>query len=607
MKMEHIERPELLIIGGGPAGLSAAIVASNYGVRTLLVDEGVKLGGQLVKQTHKFFGDEEFYASKRGFEIADILIDEVKKSSNVLTLTQTSVIGIYEDAVGVYDRTKEKVFSILPGYILVAAGASERFLSFPGNDLPGVYGAGAVQTLVNQYGVLPGKRFLIVGSGNIGLILAYQLYQAGADVVAIVEITDRIGGYEVHAAKVKRLGIPVLTNHTLVRAIGQERVRGAVIAKVDEHYSPIPSTERELVVDVICLAVGLVPSVELVMQAGAELIYVNELGGYVPRRDFRMRTTVDNLFVAGDLAGIEEATTAMIEGKIAALTIVEELRNLDLSEEIERLQKKLSIFRSGPTSEKVRRGLEKMGIHYEGASFQNVKGTHGLEYKLKPVIECFQPIPCNPCETSCPTGAIVVGDNINNPPKIDYEKCTGCGICAISCPGLAIFMIQEDYKGNKSLIGVPYEFLPLPQKGDVVLALDRDGNIVSDAVVEKVIKSKNLTNLVYISIDRDLAHSVRQIVMPESKPVSYVCRCEDVTVEDVMRAIDAGFTDYEELRRYLRIGMGPCGGRTCSALALNLLARKTGRSPHELRPQISRPPIFPVPFASLKGGEKDEG
>jgi len=601
-----LDNLELLIIGGGPAGLSAAITAGRHGVRTLLVDEGIRLGGQLVKQTHKFFGDEEFYASRRGFEIAETLVKEVKSLPTVSILLRSSVVGIYEDTVGIYDRDEEKVLNVDPDYILVATGASERFLPFPGNDLPGVYGAGAVQTLMNQFGVMPGERFLIVGSGNIGLILAYQLYQAGAEVAAIVEITDKVGGYEVHAAKVRRLGIPILTRHTITRAIGIERVKGAVIAQVDESFKPIPSTERELVVDVICVAVGLTPSIELAMQAGAELSYVPELGGHVPRRNERMRTTVDNLFVAGDLAGIEEATTAMIEGKIAALTITEEVKGLDLSEEIERLQKKLAIFRSGPTSEKVRRGLERMGIHYKGSSFDKVANVSGPKDRLKPVIECSQPIPCNPCETSCPVGAIVVGKNVNNPPRVDYKRCTGCGICATACPGLAIFMVQEEHTADTSLVGVPYELLPLPKKGDIVLALDRRGNVISQAVVEKVVKSKNLTHLVYVVVDKDLASNVRQVVMPEKKPQAYVCRCEDVTVEEVMEAIQMGFTDYEELRRYLRIGMGPCGGRTCSAVVSNILARATGRSPSEIPPQTSRPPSFPIPFSSLKGGEKNE-
>ena len=326
-------KTELLIIGSGPAGLCGAIAAASNGVKTLVIDDGIDAGGQLPKQTHKFFGHEDFYASERGYKIGEKLVDECKKVG-VRIKQQTNIAGIYEDTVVAYDRENNTTERIETDYILIATGASEKFVNFENNMLPGIYGAGAVQTLMNQYGVLPGNNVLIVGSGNIGLIVAYQLIQAGARVKGIVEISDKIGGYAVHANKIKRLGVPIYLNYTIKAAIGDERVKGAVIVKVDKSFRPLPETERELVVDTICLAVGLTPSVELAAQAGAKIEYVGLLGGYVPVRDANMRTTVNNVFVAGDLSGVEEASTAMIEGEIAGYKIAEEIKGVNLDEKI---------------------------------------------------------------------------------------------------------------------------------------------------------------------------------------------------------------------------------------------------------------------------------
>ncbi|NJE27131.1 sarcosine oxidase subunit alpha, partial [Thermococcus sp. MV5] len=117
--------------------------------------------------------------------------------------------------------------------VIVATGAMEKMIPFENNDLPGIYGAGAIQTLMNTYGVKPGDKVLIVGAGNVGLILAYQLIQAGVEVKAIVEAMPKVGGYFVHAAKVRRLGVPILTRHTILRAEGKERVERAVVAQLD--------------------------------------------------------------------------------------------------------------------------------------------------------------------------------------------------------------------------------------------------------------------------------------------------------------------------------------------------------------------------------------
>ncbi len=163
----------------------AALSASEFGLVPLIIDENQTLGGQLIKQTHMFFGSKAERAGTRGFEIGLELEQEIQ-NRNIRIEKKASAVGYYPDGT-VAVLQNEKVTPLKPKAILVATGASENFVSFPGSDLPGVYGAGAVQTLMNVYGIKPGKSVLMVGSGNIGLIVSYQLMQAGVQVKAIIE------------------------------------------------------------------------------------------------------------------------------------------------------------------------------------------------------------------------------------------------------------------------------------------------------------------------------------------------------------------------------------------------------------------------------------
>ena len=212
--------------------------------------------------------------------------------------------------------------------IILATGANENPLAFPGWTLPGVLGAGAAQTLVNLHRTLPGNHILMVGAGNVGLIVAYQLLQAGAEVVAIIEGLSNIGGYGVHASKVRRAGVPILTGYTILRAEGEKGVERAVIVNIDDSWQPVPHTEQILKVDTICLAVGLSPLAELAWMAGCRFIYLPQLGGWIPIHDQNMKSTVSSIYVAGDLTGIEEASTAMEEGRLAGLAAAEALGHL---------------------------------------------------------------------------------------------------------------------------------------------------------------------------------------------------------------------------------------------------------------------------------------
>jgi sarcosine oxidase subunit alpha len=364
-----LKKTNLAIIGGGPAGLSAAICAASSGAKITLIDDSLELGGQLIKQTHKFFGSKKQFAGIRGIEIAKNLLQKIKKYKNIELICNATVTGYYEDGIlTIVQGSNGDIFiKLLPDRIIVATGASENMLTFVNNDLPGVYGAGAVQTLMNLYGVVPGNNILMVGAGNIGLIVSYQLLQAGIKVEAIVEALPKIGGYLVHAAKIRRLGVPIYTSHSLKEVYGNDGVEKAVISEINKDFEFIPGTEKELKVDTICLAVGLSPLSDLLWQAGCQMKYIAELGGYVALRDDNMKSSLDNIYIAGDVAGIEEASSAMLEGRIAGLNAAVSLGyRVDNFLELNRnLRKELKELRANPLSEKVKIGLEKALIKRE--------------------------------------------------------------------------------------------------------------------------------------------------------------------------------------------------------------------------------------------------
>jgi len=352
---------DLLVIGGGPAGLCAAAMAAECGVKVLVLERNPKAGGQLVKQTHMFFGSEKQRASTRGIDIANILLHKLTTFKNVELMTSTTAVGLYEDGICTALYKEEKYFKINPRAVLVATGAYERPLAFPNNDLPGIYGAGAVQTLMNVYGVKPGERALMVGAGNIGLIVSYQLMQAGVKVAAILDAAPKIGGYLVHAAKIARMGVPILTSHTVKRAIGDTVLQGAEICAVDEKFSPIMGTEKTFEIDTMCIAVGLSPLAELLEMRGCKTRYIPQLGGTVPLRNANYETTVENVFVAGDTSGIEEASAAMVEGYLAGLCACSKLgfKHPEYDSLKQELNAQLTALRSGPAGKHIRDGVDK--------------------------------------------------------------------------------------------------------------------------------------------------------------------------------------------------------------------------------------------------------
>ncbi len=520
-----MERHDVVIVGAGPSGLSAAIEAAKRGLDVVVFDENARPGGQLFKQIHKFFGSKEHRAKVRGFRIGDELLAEAD-AAGVSVVLNATVIGLYEDREVVV-RVGDTVKHVKGDAVLVATGAAENALNFPGWTLPGVIGAGAAQTMLNLHGVKPGERILMVGSGNVGLVVSFQLMQCGCEVVALVDAAPRVGGYGVHAAKVARCGVPFYLSHTVVRAEGTDRVEGVTIGEVDAHWQVIPGTEKHFDVDTVCVAVGLSPMSQLLSMAGCEMVDDPKRGGYVPVCDETGATSVPGVFVSGDVSGIEEASSAMIEGRISGVAISEYLGYVDAGEAAsskETLEASLDTLRQGMFAPK-NRG-KKIEVTEEGCpvsqhllrhgyladeeldSYPGVTHTPGVH----PVIECTQNIPCNPCQDACKKGCISIGEHITSLPIVLPEStCINCGMCVASCPGQSIFLVNEDCGDGTATVTLPYEFYPLPEKGTVGHALSRSGKPVCEATVVGVrsVKAFDKTALLTMSVPKEFAMTAR--------------------------------------------------------------------------------------------------
>ncbi|MCR5271525.1 MAG: FAD-dependent oxidoreductase [Lachnospiraceae bacterium] len=520
-----MKRYDLIVVGAGPSGLSAAIEAAKKGLKVVVFDENEKPGGQLFKQIHKFFGSKEHRAKVRGFVIGQQLLDEADEAGVKVVLNAT-VIGLYQDKEVVVKLGGE-VVHYKGDAVIIATGAAENMVTFPGWTLPGVIGAGAAQTMMNLHGVLPGKRVLMLGSGNVGLVVSFQLEQCGCEVVALVDAAPRVGGYGVHAAKVARTGVPFYLSHTIVEAEGDECVTGVTIAEVDSSFKFIPGTEKHFDVDTICLAVGLSPMSQLLKMAGCKMEDNPKRGGQVPISDSYGQTSVPGIFVAGDVSGIEEASSAMIEGRMAGNVAAEYLGYIEkdaLKEELDTLDKALDGLRQGmfaPSNrgkliEKTDEGIEvSQSLLKNGyIADEEIERFPGVVRKVgvHPVIECTQNIPCNPCQDACKKGCISIGKNITSLPiVVDGSECINCGMCVANCSGQAIFLVDEDKGDGSAEITLPYEFLPLPEEGTKGFGLGRDGKVVCEAVVTKCRSSKafDKTHLLTIKVPKEYAMKAR--------------------------------------------------------------------------------------------------
>jgi NADPH-dependent 2,4-dienoyl-CoA reductase/sulfur reductase-like enzyme/Fe-S-cluster-containing hydrogenase component 2/bacterioferritin-associated ferredoxin len=582
-QMSHIDELDVpvLIIGGGPAGLSAAIELAKLGIKTLLVDDTHRLGGKLVLQTHRFFGSTNaVYAGTRGIDIATKLEEQVRGFDSTRIWLNSTALAVFSDGkVGIL-RDGERYVLVTPQVLLVAAGAREKSLAFAGNTLPGVYGAGAFQTLVNRDLVRCAEKLFIVGGGNVGLIAGYHALQAGMGVVGLVEAMPECGGYKVHKDKLVRMGVPIYTSHTVVSANGEDSVESVTIAQVDNKFRPIAGTEQSFACDTVLIAVGLDP--------------VDEF--YHKAREFDMVA-----FAAGDAEEIAEASAAMFSGKIKGMEIACALGH-EVGEIPPDWYRTAEILKSKP------------GITVDESFPEEEEGVF-------PIFHCTQEIPCNPCTAACPQGLIEIDESdIRKLPSFIGEEvdkvCVGCEKCVTVCPGLAVTLVDYRKQRGEAMVTIAYEFLRESiEVGDVVTVLDAEGQALGNVEVVNVraVKAFDRTIAVKVRAPREYAKRIAGIQIQEpsvTRPMDHyverisddtiVCRCERVTAAEIRALIRQGYRDINEIKAVSRAGMGACGAKTCTDL-IHRLFRDEGIPDAEVIDQSVRPLFVEVPLGAFAG------
>jgi NADPH-dependent 2,4-dienoyl-CoA reductase/sulfur reductase-like enzyme/Fe-S-cluster-containing hydrogenase component 2 len=586
-KFQEIEeiRVPVLIIGGGPSGLSAAIELGKLGIEVILVDDKHRLGGKLVLQTHRFFGSTDaVYAGTRGIDIATRLEKEVRTYDTIDIWLDSTALAVFSDQyVGILRKACEYVL-VQPQVILVATGAREKFLAFRGNTLPGVFGAGAFQTLVNRDLVRPSEKLFIVGGGNVGLIAGYHALQAGIEVVGLVEALPECGGYQVHRDKLVRMGVPIYTSHTVLSANGSDSVESVTIAQVDSNFYPIAGTEKSFACDSLLIAVGLDP--------------VNEF--YVKALEFGLHT-----YAAGDAEEIAEASAAMFSGKIKGLEIANALGYSHVMIPVE-------WYRTGEILK------SKPGASQPQIIIDDNQGG------VTPIIHCTQEIPCDPCASICPNGLIYVDENdIRKVPAFlgNNYCCVVCERCVSGCPGLAITLV--DYRTNLDFptVSIPYEFTRESiSKHELITVMNKVGDPLGEVPVMSVhkIPRSDRTLIVQVLAPKEYAQQIAGIKVQEKTvtlPIDHyvnhieddtiVCRCERVTALEIRQLIAKGYRDINEIKAISRAGMGACGSKTCSTL-IHRLFREQGIPINDVIDHTKRPLFIEVPLGIFAGAQNPQ-
>jgi NADPH-dependent 2,4-dienoyl-CoA reductase/sulfur reductase-like enzyme len=338
---EYELTPDVLVVGGGPAGLTAAIAAAHAGLDVVLVDERSKLGGQYFKQPAAEFDVDE-HALDDQYRQGRALIEQLQASS-VRVLQGVTVWGAFSpDRLHAAGRDARWV--LRPRRLILATGAYERGVPMPGWTLPGVVSTGAAQSLLRSSQVSPGARMLVSGNGPLNMQVAAEMARAGVKVVALAELADirrpsnsirsarmlaatpalaRVGvGY---LATLARARVPMLSRSAVIRLEGEASVASATVARIDAEGRPIAGTERRFDVDGVCVGFGFLPSNEIARSLDCRHRFDEQRGGLVVECDETGRTSLPNVWVIGDSAAIAGAKVAAVIGVLAGHAVAVDL------------------------------------------------------------------------------------------------------------------------------------------------------------------------------------------------------------------------------------------------------------------------------------------
>ncbi len=365
----------LIVIGAGPAGMGAAIEAARAGMACTLLDEAAHLGGQIYRPPPREFRISNPRLLGRDFERGERLRQEFATvADRVDVISGASVVGVWDSGREVVWTAGRASTTHRADRLILATGAYERPVPFPGWTLPGVITAGGAQTLVKTLGIRPGRRALVAGTGPLLLVVANQLHKAGVEVVAVLEagtpswspaqLPQIFGEWDLmrdaweYWRGLRRAKIPLLFNHTVFEAHGDQEVTGASYGPVDAvDWTPQRARAVRVEVDHIVVGFGFVPNTQLTESAGCRHEYVHELGGWVPTRSQFMETTNPGLFAVGDGAGVAGSAVAVQEGRIAGITAAAQAGVIDQAEADKRRAVPLKRLRS---LTRIRRILDEM-------------------------------------------------------------------------------------------------------------------------------------------------------------------------------------------------------------------------------------------------------
>jgi len=339
----EIKPTPLTVVGAGPAGIMAAHAAANAGVAVTVIDDNLLPGGQYYRQSPAEFDVSDPSAAHSGHPGAGALYARLDHP-NIKVIQQMTVWGVFDErTLALTDR--QHTHLLKTDRVVLATGAHDRPLAFPGWTLPGVLGAGATLRIVKRQWLLPGKRVLLAGLGPLQLPLADLLLKLGVEVVCVAEAANPFSSWRFlpgfwghwerlreafgYYQSLRKHRVPLLFNHSIVSAEGSGQVEKATIARLDKQGAVIAGTEQSFDVDTICLGYGLLPSYQIASAFGCELRYDDNLRWFVPWHVANMETSKPGVFVAGDVTDMGGAHAAAAEGRVAGLAAAAQLGNLD--------------------------------------------------------------------------------------------------------------------------------------------------------------------------------------------------------------------------------------------------------------------------------------